>query len=215
MSYATLKQILTSYLDSNHVLFSQQHGFQPACSCLAALTSLTNHLFAARNNRLFTVMTSLNYSKAFDCLRHDLLFQRLTASGFSTRAVNWFRDYLRGRQQVVKYNCILSDALSVDAGVPQGFVVGPVLFNIYLNDLLRTLDPACFLAYADDLTIITSDKYVSNAATALQELLDRISVWSKQSGLTLNPDKCKCMIIAPPKRTTSNMSSIVLNGHAL
>ena len=96
-----------------------------------------------------------------------------------------------------------------------GSVVGPVLFNIYLNDLLRTLDPACFLAYADDLTIITSDKSVSKDATAQQELLGRFSVRSKQSGLALNPDKCKCMIIAPPKRTTSNMSPFVLNGHAL
>ena len=148
-------------------------------------------------------------------MSHDILLQRLSASGFFTRAVDWFRDYLSGRQQVVKYNGILSDALSVDAGVPQGSVVGLVLFYIYLNDLLRTLNPTCFLAYADDLTIITSDKSVSKAAIALQELLDHISAWSKQSGLTLNPDKCKCMIIAPPKRTTSNVSPIVLNGHAL
>ena len=159
-------------------------------------------------------MASLDYSKAFDCMRDEILLQRLSASGFFTHAVDWFRDYLSGRQQgVVKYNGILSDALSVDAGVPQRSVVGPVLFYIYLNDLLRTLNPTCFLAYADDLTILTSDKSVSTAATALQELLDRISVWSKQFGLTLNPDKCKCMIIAPPKRTASNMSPIVLNGH--
>ena len=148
-------------------------------------------------------------------IRHDILLQRLSASGFCILAVDWFRDYLRVRQQVVKYNCILSDTLSVDADVPQGSVVGLMLFNIYLNDLLRTLDLACFLAYADDLTIITSDKSVSKAATTMQELLDRISIWSKQSGITLNPDKCKRMTIAPPKRSTSIMSPIVLNGYAL
>ena len=207
-------QQMKDFLDSNHVLSAQQHRFQPARSCLTALISLTNRLFAARDSRLFTVIAFLDYSKAFDSLRHEIQLQRLSASSISTRTVDWFRDYLRRRQQVVKYNGILSDALSVDAGILQGSVIGPTLFNIYLNDLLRTLDQACFLAYIDNLTIITGDKSFSKVATALQELIDCISVWSKQSGLTLNPDKCKCMIIAPPKRMTSNMSPIVLNGHA-
>jgi Reverse transcriptase (RNA-dependent DNA polymerase) len=193
------------------------HGFRPYRSCQTALISLTNRLFAARGNGLYSAVVSLDYSKAFDCLNHELLLQKLRRIGATDNTVSWFRSYLTGRQQRVKYNNSLSDPLPVSSGVPQGSVFGPQLFNIYVNDLLLQLPPEGCVAYADDITLIGTGNTAEDARNAVQQIVNIVANWSHANCLSLNTAKCNIMYISPMVRQkkTVTVQSIMLNGNEL
>ena len=206
---------LLDHFERTKLISPCQHGFLPKRSCQTALISLTNRLFKARDERLHSIIVSLDYSKAFDCINYQILLQRLLASGLSLRTVEWFRSYLSNRRQSVKYNGILSDQLPVLTGVPQGSILGPILLTVYLNDLLKSFDPDHILAYADDVTLICSNKILSSAVNDIQNMLDYVSNWSSVSQLTLNITKCKYLIISPPKKRSNSAITISLNGAPL
>ena len=105
--------------------------------------------------------------------------------------------------------------MPVLTGVPQGSILGPILFTVYLNDLLKSFDPDHILAYADDVTLICSNKILSSAVNEIQNMLDYVSNWSSVSQLTLNITKCKYLIISPPKKRSNSAITISLNGAPL
>ena len=100
----------------------------------------------------------MDHSKAFDCVKHDLLIAKLHAYGFSHDALTFLYSYLSDRQQRVKMNGSFSSKQKLNLGVPQGSVLGPLLSNSYLNDLLTSVDEAEICNYADDTTLYTCDQ---------------------------------------------------------
>jgi hypothetical protein len=198
-----LSKQLSAHLETNKLLSCYQHGFRAARSCQSALISLTNRLFSARSNNNYSAIASLDFSKAFDCLDHSILLRKLSDVGLSSRCVAWFRTYLLNRTQCVKYNNTLSDQLPVTSGVPQGSVFGPLLFNVYINDLLQSLPDGSCIAYADDVTLVTSGKTLNDVTLQLQKLLDHVSTWAKLNRLSFSYSKCNVMFFpisprAPP-----------------
>ena len=102
-----------------------------------------------------TIATFIDLSKTFDCLQYDKLFYKLNALGLTFKALNWFKSYLTGRKQCVDIDGTQSDWLDVELGVPQGSILGPILFLIYVNDINNADKEASYTKFADDTTITT------------------------------------------------------------
>ena len=124
-------------------------------------------LFSNRGSGCYTAIASLDYRKAFDCISHDLLINKLRELGVSATCLSWFRSYLCDRMQRVRYSNALSDSLPVTAGIPEGSSFGPQLFNIFINDL-RTLPADGCVAYADDIKLIGKGSSPEDASKSLQ-----------------------------------------------
>lgn len=134
----------------------------------------------------------LDLSKAFDLIPHNLLIDKLKAYGLSAQSLNLIKDYLRGRRQLVKVANAKSDIVKIHRGVPQGSVLGPLFFNIFLNDLFY------FVTEVKLSKLLSSDIAPSMVQAALIQNLRVTSKWFHDCGLTLNLDKCKLLVL--PKR---------------
>ena len=132
----------------------------------------------------------MDLSKAFDCVKHDLLIAKLHAYGFNHDALTFLYSYLSDRQQRVKMNGSFSSKQKLNLGVPQGSVLGPLLFNIYLNDLLISVDDIEICNYADDTTLYTCDQNLQNVVERLENVSLKVIKWFSDNYLKLNEDKC-------------------------
>ena len=137
----------------------------------------------------------MDLSKAFDCIRHDLLIAKLHAYGFSREALTLINNYLTNRQQRVKVNGSFSSWKSVVRGVPQGSVLGPLLFNIYINDLLLFIQDSDICNYADDTTIYTCNKNLDDIVHKLENDCTIALKWFADNFMKLNADKCHLLVL--------------------
>ena len=187
---------ITSYLQQNKLLDPLQTGFRPYSSCETALIKLTEDIRSGRNKRLMTLLLQFDFSKAFDSISPSKLIGKLISMGFSKNALLWIKSYLQGRQLQVTNKSSTSDPLEVNLGVPQGSVLGPLLFCIYVNDVKQYLnDDIYHLLYADDLQI-----YIQTPPENIHEAINKLSLaaynihdWAKTVSLRLNPDKTKAI----------------------
>ena len=143
-------------------------------------------------NDLFTGAVFIDLRKAFDTVDHDLLIKRLHVYGMDPNTINWFQSYLNGRYQQVCVGGHLSDPLLIASGVPQGSIIGPVLFLLFVNDFPLFTENNVDL-YANDTTIYTSDPSVLNIEEKLESHSDilRAVKWSKENKMKIHPDKIK------------------------
>lgn len=187
---------ITNYLQQNKLLDPLQTGFRPYSSCETALLKLTEDIRTARNKRQVTLLLQFDFSKAFDSISPSKLISKLISMGFSKNALLWIKSYLQGRELQVTNKSTSSDPLEVNLGVPQGSVLGPLLFCIYINDVKEYLHEGIFhLLYADDLQIYTfgSPDNVHEAIKKLSLAAHNIHDWAKTVSLRLNPDKTKAI----------------------
>ena len=147
-------------------------------------------------NTKLTVLVLIDFSNAFNTVDHDLLLAALPSLNLSPSVIEWFSSYLRERRQSVTSQSASSDCLCLPAGVPQGGILSPILFSIFINLITVNLDCSYHL-YADDLQLYTStnaDK-LSDAIMTLNANLTRIAGWSQEFGVTVNPTKCQALIV--------------------
>ena len=145
-------------------------------------------------------MNVLSYNRlqqGFDTLDHDLILHAVRHYGFNGMTLNWLRSYLSGRSQRVKYGGFLSSPATLMHGVPQGSVLGPTIFNIFINGLLNSLPSNSSIAYADDVTLISQGDNGINASNNMQMLLNILCSWSLDNKLTINTAKCFSKIASP------------------
>ena len=130
---------LSDFLELNMCFSNLQHGFHHKRSYETALQRLSNLLFRAKRNKKYSCLVTISFSRAFDCINFDLIIVALRECGISELACKWFMSYLSSRTQCTKHYGTVSDALQITSGVPQRSFLRPILFNVYLNHLLKLL----------------------------------------------------------------------------
>ena len=137
----------------------------------------------------------MDLTKAFNCLPHDLLIAKLNAYGFSNNALQLIYSYLQGRAQRVKLNSNYSERRDIIKGVPQESVLGPLLFNIFINDIFLFVNESDICNYANDNIIWIKGQTISDIIPKLESKINTLNSWFKDNCMLLNKDKCKFMVI--------------------
>lgn len=166
-----------------------QHGFIAGRSTCTNLAIFTNFCIRNFENGIQIDTIYTDFSKAFDKVNHDILLIKLHKYGFHSSILNWFRSYLSFRQCSVCIDNSYSDVYIPTSGIPQGSILGPLLFNIFINDIGLCFLNSKHLLYADDLKMFKAINTV-NDVLLLQDDINRVTVWSKVNALFFNTNKC-------------------------
>ncbi|XP_071941051.1 uncharacterized protein [Antedon mediterranea] len=186
-----IRNNIMDYMESNNLFTKSQHGFRPGRSCNTALLEALNQWtkWLDEGSRFDCVF--LDFKKAFDSVPHKRLINKLKAYGIGGNLVQWIEAFLTNRSQVVVVNGVRSNSKRVTSGIPQGSVLGPLLFNLYINDLPDQIDSEITI-FADDTKIFRKINNLDDAKK-LQEDIDKLFKWSIKWQLPFNLDKCSVM----------------------
>ncbi len=196
---AQLRDFLVQY----NILVDQQSGFRAKHSTSSTLIDVTDFILNNMNDGLITGAIFLDLKKAFDTVNHDILLTKLYNLGIRGTEHKWFTNYLTSRYQSVVINGVLSDTLKIDIGVPQGSILGPLLFILYINDLTSVIDNKCkVVLYADDTALFYASNDPEDLQSVLNTQLQNVGKWLRQNKLTLNVKKTNLMLIGTAMRLT-------------
>ena len=193
-----IRENIVEHLNGNNLITEVQHGFRSNRSCLTNMLCYLDDLVNAVDGGMCVDINYLDCEKAFDRVPHHRLLTKLKAMGIDGGILRWIRNFLGERHHRVKIRNTTSDWLPVVSGVPQGSVMGPVLFLIYINDLVKNLESAASL-FADDAKIYRTIKTEADI-DALKRDMERLDEWSKKWLLSFNVDKCKTMHVGHHNR---------------
>jgi len=186
---------LMNFLESHSLICMNQSGFRPNHSCESALINIVEKWLKALNEGELVGVMLVDFRKAFDLVDHNILLNKLKAYQLCNSTINWFKSYLTDRKQMVQVANQLSDYRSVTCGVPQGSILGPLLFLLFINDLPLCTDNVITDMYADDTTLYDINKSQQVIERNLSEALNRLSIWCRKNGMVINFDKTKSMLI--------------------
>ena len=207
------------YLYDNDLLVNRQSGFRSLHSTLTSLLEASNSWSVNIDNGLINGVIFINLKKAFDTIDHKILLRKLASYGIDHRALKWFDSYLSDRQQKCVVNGELSGARAVTCGVPQGSLIGPLLFLIYINDLPNCLSKALPRMYADDTSISIAASSLPELESALNAELAYLHEWLNVNKLSLNIAKTELMLIGSRQRlsgtTTGHLLTVQIKGHEI
>lgn len=191
--YLIFRQIST-YFESSGLLSNCQFGFRKGRSTIDAIDELVRELFRVLERKGFAWVTFCDLSKAFDCVDHDLLLGKLKLYGINGTSLQLFKSYLKNRRQKVMVGKDWSEEVVVSNGVPQGSVLGPFLFLIYINDLPSNVRANTFM-YADDTSILSTDYDYNNLVSNVKLDVSDAEEWFKANKLLLNADKTQNVVV--------------------
>ena len=189
-----ISSAISAHANYHNIICTQQHGFRKNCSCETQLLETINDPALSLNTGEHTDFILLDFSKAFDKVSHNSLLYKLTYYGINGELYSWIKDFLTNRHQEVVLNNIHSDPCEVLSGVPQGSVLGPLLFLLFINDLPEKISSHIRL-YADDV-IIYRTVYSNNDVLRLQEELNVLSKWASDWHMTFNLNKCEHLVVS-------------------
>jgi exonuclease III len=184
---------LNKHFDKHNIITHKQHAFRKNHSCETQLAHVINDWAKSLDNKQQIDTFILDFEKAFDTVPHDLLKTKLNSYGVSSKTLLWIDAFLTGRKQRVVVNGTKSETSDVASGVPQGTVLGPLLFSIHINDIVNDISSEIRL-FADDCVCYREIKSEEDCIQ-LQEDIDRLGNWAKKWGMRFQPVKCNIMQI--------------------
>ena len=217
------------FIVEKRVLSPKQFGFQKGLSTELAINSLLYNIIDSLENKEIGFCILLDFAKAFDTVNHEILLAKLEYYGIRGIAYNWFKSYLSNRKQCTEIGNFQSKFDYVKHGVPQGSVLGPLSFLLYINDMIFSSSICKFTLFADDTSLFYSHKNKAEGAKILNDELTKIAEWLAANKLSLNVGKSKLLIFSNQRskvndeQTTSsadsdpsdNQAEIYINGEKL
>ena len=180
---------------NNNLLSNNQYGFRPKHSTENAILALINKIEEGLQNNEFTISLFVDLSKAFDTLDHQILLKKLSIYGVKGNELRWFEDYLKNRNHSTSYLDTLSEPLELQCGIPQGTILGPLLFIIDINDLPKNIE--CFTSlFADDTACADSHQHLDTLGNNINQHLIKLEKWFKANKLTVNGSKTKALFFS-------------------
>ena len=202
---------LQTYLEQHKLLHPHQGAYRHGRSCDDILLYAVDSIIQELDKKHIVCCAFLDLRKAFDSLDHVILLQRLAALGISHTSLKWFQNYLSDRSQRVIY----SDWGTVARGIPQGSVLGPLLFLVYVNDMPLQISSGHLLHFADDTALICSGNSFVEVALCMNDQLDHLCGWIDQSKMQLNCSKSSVMWFSMKHICTAALPAISVNNTVL
>ncbi len=203
---------LCSFLEINNILSGSQFGFRSGHSTIHPMVHFVNHVSTALNNKEHTIAIFCDLRKAFDSCDHKILLKKLYAVGIRGAALDWFQNYLTGRKQFVTINGQNSSLKEVLLGVPQGSILGPILFLLYINDLPLCSRLRDFL-FADDCTLLASGPSLPELVEHVNMEFKNVCTYFRQNKLALHPQKTQFMLFSNSRDAIDSNVSIFINNN--
>lgn len=199
---------ISEFCTTNNIISQAQYGFRQGRSTETALTKFKNDVLKAFDNRSYTISLFLDMSKAFDTVDHQILLEKLKHYGIRDTAYHWFKSYLDNRKQYVEYGGTNSTTQTVSFGVPQGSILGPLLFILYVNDITSSSRLFDAILFADDTTLYASHSNLDTLIEMVNNELNNVHGWITANKLTLNINKTKYLIHQRNKNVPRNTDPI-------
>ena len=205
---------LLSFINKHKILHDYQFGFRKNHGTDLALIIIMDKITQALQNKENVIGVFLDFSKAFDTVNHNILLQKLYKYGVRGSSHQWFASYLCDRKQFVSFNNISSSLKSISCGVPQGSILGPLLFLLYINDINNVSKVLFSILFADDTNVFVSGKNINELVVVLNRELSKLVTWLQVNKLSLNVKKTHYMVFSPPK-VNQDISPITMNGEKI
>ena len=198
-----LYEQIYQYLSENSLLTEHQYGFRKMHSTVSALLDSTNSWYVNMDRKMFNLVVLLDLKKAFDTIDHSILLSKLELYGITGNALSMIRSYLSGRNQ----KCQLSDKMSsvrrIKCGIPQGSILGPLLFLIYINDFPQCLNHATARLFADDTNLTVAGISIQEIESNMNRDLAYVNEWLLANKLSLNVVKTEFILIGSAQKLNS------------
>ena len=217
MEHIMSRQI-TSYLKSCFLLNDFQSAYRPGHSTSSAILTVIDDIRRKTDSGKLTVLVLLDFSKAFDSIDHLLLQNKLRSIfKFDTSSCHLISSYLTERLQITYIGNLKSDVIKINSGVPQGSVLGPLLFTMYINDLTNSINSCSYHLYADDLQIYLSCNIrdISYCIATINRDIENINLWSKSNNLQLNAKKTQAIVLYSSIISHDNFPRICVSDTAI
>lgn len=206
---------LYAFLEQHEILFKNQFGFRKKCSTAHSLIEITEKIKESIDKGKYGCGIFIDLKKAFDTVNHEILLRKLEHYGIRGSVLDWFRSYLTDRKQYVFYNGVSSDIKDITCGVPQGSVLGPLLFLLYINDLPNISQKMTFFLFADDTNIYYESHDLNELEKTVNCELKKLSQWLNINRLALNVAKTNFVIFRSSQKNSYHNVTLILNRKAL
>ena len=209
---------LSEFLHTYNLLHKTQSGFRTQHSCETALVNMIDLWMNAIDSGKMVGVVLVDFKKAFDLVDHQILIDKLKIYGIKDEALSWFNTYLTNRKQQVAINNCKSDFKQISYGVPQGSILGPLLFLLFINDLPLYTSNVFTDLYADDTTLYDVQDSMEQIENNLQSSLNNLQIWCRNNGMILNSSKTKVMLVTTyqkRQRLTNDHLDLTYNKESL
>ena len=210
---------LYKYLKENNIVYEKQFGFQSGYSTNDAIVQLVDKIFDSFEKEQFTLGVFIDFSKAFDTVDHSILLKKLKFYGITDKNIVWFESYLSNRKQYIEIaENSKTDLKYVTCGVPQGSILGPLLFLVYVNDLSNASRLLDLIMFADDTNLFFNHKDIKHLFTVVNNELVNIKDWFTANKLPLNVEKIKYSFFHEPSKKDDiplHLPKLIINNYEI